>query len=178
MNKKKIIGIIILIPLVLVLLWLTYLYFHNINTFKFKKFTFEVPENMKFDKMSYDEFKITYDGLEAVVDIYYDEEGDVHSQEAVRTALLTENGINVSSSSKERIKDTDILCFNKKDTTELLCYFDTFSPFAYEVTLKNSTNVVDLEPIVEVLLNGEYNYESDKEYEYWDTYGKLSSNLE
>ena len=177
MNKKKI-GIIIIIILALASVWLTYLYISRGETFKFKKFIYKVPNGITMEKATDDTFKIIGEDYEAIIDIFYTELGDIHSQDAIYTALLKENGINAYLPTKGRIKDTDVLCFEKIDVSERLCYLNTFEPFGYEVVLKGNTDIENLDPVIDILIKGRYDTKSDEEYEYWDNYGKLTSNLE
>ena len=142
---------------------LIYLYISQRNVFKFKKFIFEVPDNMAFTKETEDTFKIAGEGYDAIVDIFYTELEDIHSQDTVYATLLKETGINVGPAIKRTINDTDVLCFKKEDEEELLCYFETFSPFVYEVTLQKNVSIDNLTQVVEVLLKGKYNTKSNAE---------------
>ncbi len=177
MKKKKFLLTILMIILILIAGVVTLIYLDSSETFRIKKFTFYVPKKYEYKQISNDQFEIKSEDTDAVVEIYVDTIGDVHSQDLIYTVLLKENGIDVYEAQKEKINNTDVLCFKKMDVKELLCYYDAFDDFAYEVTIKNNTDIKKMEEIMKLLEKVKYDYKSDIKFSYYKTFEKLKENL-
>ena len=177
MKKNKVILLILLIIILLFAFYVTYLYINKNKTFKFKKFSYYIPENITFKVVSDDEFEIKGENLDAIIEPYVNTKGEIHSQDLMYTILLKEIGEKISQPIKETIENKQVLCYEETSKKKLLCYFDAFDAFAYEVTIKNSYDINDMKEIVHILLQGKYDYKSNKTYEYYESYEKLITKI-
>ena len=137
---------------------------------KYKKFTFTIPGNIKYQEI--DEFKFSYETGEykAIIEIIDNQNNFVFDDPDKFYEMLLEDGFKVGQYEYSDISDKIILMFNNYNDKEnaKLCFFEMFKPFAVQVELysKNGDYVANLTEIVDTLAAPEYDSDSNKSYKY------------
>ena len=179
MNKKRTILITIIVICIAALICLTYIYINNSKTFKFKNFIFNTPKNFKIKKISEDQFEITGEELDAVIEIYYNTNGEgVYKQEAMYAVLLAEAGTSIYSGTQEKVGNTEVLCFKKQQVKELLCYSNTINQFAYEILVKDSYSFSKVKEIYPILASVKWSEKPTGTNRYYEVYEKLQYEID
>lgn len=144
------------------------------NDIEFKKvifnnFTFNVPLDMKYERIDGRKFKIETDNYYALIEIYIDKYENMYKYPEKYQKIINEKGIKTDNYKELEVGNKKIIIFNRLDTKSLLCYFTLNSFYAYEVEIYNkdqSFNTTYLESIVNILNSAEINYDDLKYYGY------------
>ena len=141
----------------------------------FKKFTYHLPNYMEYSVVDSDRFILKTDDYEVVAMPYVAEEYD--TAESLRNynvdygEYLLDHELNVSELNIIDVNDTPVYTYNKvSSVNSILCYYESFTPFYYELELFNSSGDYGTEPlvqIVDILNSADYDYNSTELYEYY-----------
>lgn len=187
MNKKRINYKLLLIIIdIVAIIGLVLLYFQWINNnnikndetevkeVTFKKFTYTLPIDIEYTVIDYDTFMLKNNQYEAIVKIFVADDVALSDYLDDYYNYLLDHGVNVTYYNSIDINNTSVYTYDKyDDRNSVLCYFETFSPFIYELELYNSDNtfnVDSLKPILEILSNASYDYDTYKPFEYYESH--------
>lgn len=179
-NTFSIFKIIIVIDIITISLIIFSLIYNNrksdnlktdeANIYSYKNFNFNIPDDVKFDFLTDDQFKLSGNDWRATIEIFINYNDAILNKPKKYYQLLIENGNDVSAYEKRVInKETVIIYKNKNKGDANFCYFKTFSPYWYEIILyddKDTFNEDALVKVVNILSNGKYNKESSVNYSY------------
>ena len=193
-DKKTVIRTLIVLVDIVVLIWFIVMCFqwfdrkmntgevegHADNTVSqtYRKFTYDVPEDIDFSIVSEYRFMLKSDSYEALVMPFVadTDEDDTPIETYVNDfeTYLHNYGINVSPLITIEVNDHTVYTYNKSmDRNSVLCYYHTFSPFYYEIELFNNNEEYDtdaLEEIINILETAYYDSENSEKFEYWTSY--------
>ncbi len=143
------------------------------SNFKYKKFTFKMPDNIKYNVIDDKRFELSSDNYRAVVEIFIDENNYMLLKSDAYYKALIDYGYNVDKPYETKINNIPVLIYNKHDeNNSLYCHFQTREPFSIEIELFNKDNTfkIDyLESIMTILLDNEYDYDSEEKFAYYST---------
>ena len=184
-NKKTLFKIIMLVIDIIAIVILALLFVkwnsnrnnsnENLKEVKYKKFTFQIPQEISFSEVDDKKIKMTNDDYEAIIEIFLDEANYLFDKRDKYYQSLLDLGYNVDNSYEDVINNIPVLIYNKHlddGNNSILCYFKINSPFSVEIELKNSDGSLKkdaLNELVNIMSKSSYNYESTEKYVYYDT---------
>ena len=185
-SNKYIKWIILLIDVIAIaLIWIAYNTWENkrekqidkdnveetkIEEVRFKNFIFKIPENTEYLPIEEHKFKLKNDYYEAIVEPFLHNDTNMLKYPELYYDELTGNGVNLSKPEKIKEGIVDLVKYtkstNENETT--LYYFSYNENFDYEVEML--TGDEKLGSVMNILINAEYDYTSNKKYDYkmWD----------
>lgn len=145
------------------------------DTYTFRKFVYNKHDGFGYSGVDYYKFMLAKNDYNAIVMPYVSDEWEdtvpLSEYTLGYAEYLQEHGLNVVRSYDVNIDDKDIYVFNiDDDNNSMLCYYQTFSPFYYEIKLVNKSGEFDLEPLYEIidaLQDVYYDDEMEELFEYY-----------
>lgn len=153
--------------------------FDQQQIFTFKKFNYNIHDEIEYSNIDENRFMLSTDSYNAIVMPYVaDTDLDdvpLNSYISQYEEYLRNNNIDVIDTSTIEIDDKIIYTYDISDkVNSILCYYQTFQPFYYEIELMNKSNSFDKEPlneIITVLEDVYYDQESKQKFKYYTSYG-------
>lgn len=142
------------------------------NEYSFRNFNYKIPKTVSYQELDDKKFELKDKEWNAIIEVFIDENNNIFKYPDIYYDSIINNGYKVDDPIKIRINDKEVIIYKKydKNNNSLLCYFNTESPFAFEVELinkDNSFNTDNLEYIMNILLNAKYDNSSGQKYEYF-----------
>ena len=178
---NKMIRILLIFTIFIIIAYLYYLYTTKYNTFedninatnatyKFKYFTYTIPDGLNFIDYDDNRFKIEGNGWYALTKIYYDIDADIYYD----NSSLYIDGIklkyeDIFNNDVVYIEDVKVLTFNKEDTKSVLCSFATDYFYDYEIEIFNDNanySIAPLNEFIKSLLNPTWDENEENNYYY------------
>lgn len=147
----------------------------NLKEINYKKFTFQIPQEMSYSEVDNKKFKLVTSNYEAIIEIFVDEANYMFEKRDKYYHLLLDDGYNVDNSYEETINGIPVLIYNKHiddNSNSILCYFRINSPFSAEIELINNDGSLKkdaLNELVNIIYNNSYDYQSTEKFEYYST---------
>lgn len=150
--------------------------------YEFKKFTFSIPNDIKYSVIDEFNFKLKSENYEAIVEIILNHEINMLTYPELYYEDLHKRNINVDPAKDLTMNNRKLIIYNKHGDSginSILCYFRYNQDFDYEVEIfndDNSFNTKNLSEIMNILLDAKYDYKSTKKYNYymWDFVEELN----
>ena len=147
--------------------------------FTFKKFNYNIHDGIEYTNIDEDRFMLSTNNYDAIIMPYVaDTDLDdvpLNSYISQYEEYLRNNNIDVIDTNTIEIDDKIIYTYDVSDkVNSILCYYQTFQPFYYEIELMNKSNSFDKEPlneIITVLEDVYYDQESKQKFKYYTSYG-------
>ena len=179
MNKTIRLLSIFIIFIIIVFLCYSYITRYNTHeddirttneTYKFKYFTYTIPDGLNFIDYDDNRFKIEGNGWYALIKIYHDVDIDIYYD----NSSLYIDGIkhkynDIINNDVVYVEDVKVLTFNKEDTKSVLCSFATDYSYDYEIEIFNDNADYSIEPLQEFiksLLNPTWDENEENNYYY------------
>lgn len=147
----------------------------NLEEIKYKKFTFQIPQEMSYSEVDNKKFKLVSSDYEAIIEIFIDEANYMFEKRDKYYQLLLSLEYNVDKPYEDTINGIPVLIYNKHiddNSNSVLCYFKINSPFSVEIELINNDGSLKkdaLNKLVNIIYNNSYDFESTEKYEYYST---------
>ena len=143
--------------------------------FTFKKFNYNIHPGIQYNNLNDYKFMLSNDKYDATIMPYVANTDDdlipLSSYANEYSDYLRDHGLDVQNTDIYTINDKTIYTFSIADATNsILCYYQTFSPFYYEIGLVNKNNTFDIESlneIIDALQDVYYDQESKELFDYY-----------
>ena len=178
MVKKIIIIIIDAIALFLIgysyAIWLNKGSINDSDVYSFRNFNYTIPKNLEYSMINDNSFILENKKYYAIVEAFIDENNTIFKYPNLYYEGIVNNDYKIDKPERINVNGKEVMTFNKhdKENNSIICYFSTTYPFAYEVEFinkDNSFNTDNLGYIMDILLAAEYDNNSKREYEYFDS---------
>ena len=138
------------------------------NTYKFKKFTFEIPQDISYKEVDEYSFKLSSNEFEAIIEIILHDDTNMLKNPDLYYEEITQMGMKVSKPEKIKLGIIDAIKYNVLDKNSNLYYFAYNSGFDYEVELTDKGD--NIGRVMNILLTAKYDNDSQEKYNYMKWY--------
>ena len=142
------------------------------KTITYKKFTYEIPEDVSFKEIDDKKFELSNNNYRAIIEIFIDNNNYMFEKKDKYFKALLDMGYKVDEPYETAIGDAPIIIYNRyDDNNSMICHFKTPSLFTIELEVFNKDNSFDkgnIESLVKILRNEKYDYSSEEKYSYYD----------